>query len=164
MDRTVNAGDDGGRDPSTGRFVEGNRCGQGNRANRRIAQLRRELQAVADDRLPAVVAAMLERAEQGDVAAARVVLDRMLGQVRQEPLECVEVDLGALGSLEDISAATGNVARLLAAGELDADNAKALLDALAEHRASIEAARLDAIERRLAQLEGATEGATDASS
>lgn len=160
MDRTVNAGDDGGRDPSTGRFVEGNRCGQGNRANRRIAQLRAQLRAVADDRLPAVVAAMLDRAEQGDVAAARVVLDRMLGQARQEPAEPFEVDLGSLRDASAVAEATANVARMVAAGDIEPESAKSLLLALAEHRAALDSVRLEAIEARLAQLEGATDEAS----
>jgi hypothetical protein len=68
------------RDP-LGRFAPGNRAGRGNPHAARVSALRSALlDAVTPDDLRAVVAALVDRAKGGDVAAARELLDRAIGK------------------------------------------------------------------------------------
>jgi len=65
---------------SGGRFAPGNRYARGNPHARRVARLRAELlRAVAPDHIREVVAALLTQAKSGDVAAAKELLQRLLG-------------------------------------------------------------------------------------
>src|SRR5688572_13084234 len=69
-----------------GRFATGNKCARGNPLNNRTAEWRAALTAevtVADIRR--VIRAMLRAACAGDVAAAKVVLERTLGRVPLDP-------------------------------------------------------------------------------
>ena len=69
-----------GRDPR-GRFQQGNPGGPGNPFARHVAELRAAmLAAVTAERMAAVVEAMLTRAEDGDVQAARLVMSYTLGE------------------------------------------------------------------------------------
>lgn len=143
----------GDRD-SRGRFVPGNRGGSGNPACIRARALRLELMEAAGPQLPAVAAMLVRRAIEGDVQAARLLLERVLGTARQEPLGSPGFDLGPLGSPAAVTAAAANVARSLASGDLDPDAAGAVLSALDAVRRAHESDRLAAIEQRLAMLEG----------
>ena len=78
------AGD--GRGPN-GRFLPGNRAGRGNPLAKKAQQLRVGLmQAVKPGDLRAVILKLVELGKGGDVAAAKLLFDRVLGPA-------VEVDL-----------------------------------------------------------------------
>ena len=63
-----------------GRFTSGNRFGKGNPHARQVARLRAALlKSVSPDDLRAVMASLLAKAKDGDVAAARELLQRLLG-------------------------------------------------------------------------------------
>ncbi len=62
-----------GRDPATGQFVAGNAGGPGRPPRSRMTA---RLDELADARLEAIMKGMLDRAEEGDAAATRFVLDR----------------------------------------------------------------------------------------
>ena len=67
---------------SSGKFAAGNRFGKGNPHARRVQQLRTAiLDAVTPDDVKAIVAGLIEAAKSGDVAAAKLLLDRCLGKV-----------------------------------------------------------------------------------
>ena len=84
-----------GRD-TKGRFTKGNSGGPGNPHARQAAQLRATLlKAVTAKDLREVVEAMLRQAKQGNIAAAKLLLDRTLGPP-------VEIDL--LARLEALEA------------------------------------------------------------
>ncbi len=71
------------RDPTTGRFVAGNAAAVGHRRPHaaRVAELRAELfETLTRERLHGVLVALLEKAQAGDVAAARLVLSYALGE------------------------------------------------------------------------------------
>lgn len=69
-----------GRD-TKGRFGSGNKFGKGNPHAVRVAQLRTALlNAVSPEDLEAIIQALVQKARQGDVYAAREVLDRTLGK------------------------------------------------------------------------------------
>lgn len=71
---------DNGRD-QTGRFVAGNRLGQGNPHIRKVSRLRSMLlNCVSDEDFQAVIAKLVEEAKQGELGAIRELLDRMLGK------------------------------------------------------------------------------------
>lgn len=70
-----------------GRFANGNAGGPGNRYAKQVARLRQMiLEAVTDADLRAIVSSLLKRAKDGDVTAAREVLNRLVGK------PCVAVD------------------------------------------------------------------------
>jgi len=70
-----------GRDPASGRFLAGNKLGRGSPLAGQAARLRAELLgAVKPADLRRIVAAMIQRALGGDVAAAKLVLTYALGE------------------------------------------------------------------------------------
>lgn len=88
-----------GKDPKTGRFLPGNRIGQGNPHAKKAHALRNALfSAVTEEDIDAVIRALIDEAKGGDVPAARELLDRCLGKP-------VELDLmERLRTLEELLA------------------------------------------------------------
>lgn len=89
MDDTLppSHGDQPGRGEG-GRFLPGNKLGRGNPHARQTALLRETLlAAVTPDDLHAVVRGLIEQAKQGNVPAARELLDRVLGRAAPAPEE-----------------------------------------------------------------------------
>ena len=79
---------DNGRD-AQGRFAPGNRGGPGNPHAAQVSRLRSALlDAITPDDMRAIVAALIEKARSGDVHAASVLFDRVLGK----PLEVDIID------------------------------------------------------------------------
>ncbi len=69
-----------GRDKSTGRFLPGNPGGPGNPFARKVARLRSALlEAVTETDVAAVGRKLVSLALEGDTAAAKLVLDYLLG-------------------------------------------------------------------------------------
>ena len=69
---------------ASGRFAKGNAGGPGNPHAKRVTALRNALlAAVTEADIKAVAAALVARAKAGEVAAAREVLDRLIGKARQ---------------------------------------------------------------------------------
>ncbi|MFO0842648.1 MAG: hypothetical protein U0797_09680 [Gemmataceae bacterium] len=69
-----------------GRFTKGNAGGPGNPFARRVAQMRSlALQVVTDDDLSAILKKMVELAREGDVPAAKLVLQYTLGKPAEQP-------------------------------------------------------------------------------
>ena len=74
---------------ANGRFAKGNRGGPGNPFTRRVAELRHIiLDCLGEEELADIIHAMIEQAKQGDVAAARLLLQYSLGK----PAVAVEPD------------------------------------------------------------------------
>ncbi len=81
MVKTPSTNGDNGRRDSQGRFAKGNAGGPGNPFARRVATLRSLIvDAVTEDDLRAVVSALVEQAKNGDVVAARELLNRLIGK------------------------------------------------------------------------------------
>ena len=88
-DQPSTNGDNGRDRDERGRFTTGNSGGPGNPYARRVAQLRSALIAcVTDDDLQQVASAMIAAAKGGDVAAARLLFDRVLGPA--VPVDVIE--------------------------------------------------------------------------
>ena len=80
-----------------GTFAVGNPGGPGNPHAAQVAQLRRELMnTVTPEDLKAVVRMLIDKAKDGDLAAARELLDRTLGK----PASSVEVTAKAAPPLD----------------------------------------------------------------
>ena len=80
-----------GRAPN-GKFTKGNRCGTGNPLNKRAAQLRSAmLRTVKPSDLADIIKKLIELAKDGDIAAAKLVLERTLG--KQSMVDSVPVDV-----------------------------------------------------------------------
>ena len=63
-----------------GRFLPGNKGGPGNPYAKRVAALRRALLgAVSEQDLTDIISALVTKARSGDVAAAKILLDRVFG-------------------------------------------------------------------------------------
>jgi hypothetical protein len=86
-----------GRD-GKGRFARGNKGGPGNPFNRRVAALRQLLlERVSDEDLGAIIDRLVEKAKEGDVSAARLVLSYTVGKpssaVDPDELDIHEMDI-----------------------------------------------------------------------
>jgi hypothetical protein len=69
-----------------GRFAEGNRGGARNSYNRRVAELRRiMLEEVSDDAMRCIIQVLLFKAQSGDLAAIKLVLQYVLGKPTPAP-------------------------------------------------------------------------------
>ena len=84
----------GNRD-KRGRFQSGNTAGKGNPLGKKVGQLRSALiGSVTDGDMKAIIKALVKKARGGDVAAAKIVLERTLGKPAEfdllERLEAIE--------------------------------------------------------------------------
>jgi hypothetical protein len=90
-----------GKDPMTGHFAPGNRVALGNRGGGKAARRMRELRELlidcaTDDDVRGLYKGLLASAKDGDTAAARVLLEYLVGKAAQ-PLEISGIDGGSLG-------------------------------------------------------------------
>jgi len=88
-----------GRDPTTGRFAKGWKGGRGNPHAKLVNRLRSAMLAnVTEDDMAKVVKQLVKLAIDGNVPAAREVLDRCLGKPVEadllERLDQLEQELG----------------------------------------------------------------------
>ena len=96
----------------------------------------------------AVVKAVVAAAKDGDMTAARLVLDRIAPPCRGRP---VRLNLPPIVSAADLVRALAAVADAMARGVLSAEEAQAAAAVLEHHRKAVET--LD-LERRITALEG----------
>jgi len=76
----------GGKDSATGRFLPGNKYGQGNPHYRKLAANRTAfLEAVGPEQVKKLAAQLFARAMAGDVDAARLVLSYAVGRPQPAP-------------------------------------------------------------------------------
>jgi len=80
-ERSIPNGENGQCRTAGGQFAKGNAGGPGNPYARRVAQLRKlMLEAVSEDDVRAIIAALVKRAKAGDLSAAREILNRLVGK------------------------------------------------------------------------------------
>ncbi len=99
-----------------------------------------------------VLRAVVQAAEQGDMAAARIVLDRAWPARRGRP---VRLELPEMRTAADLAAALGAVAGAVARGDLSPEEGSAVAAVLEAQRKAIETQELQG---RIAALEAAQEG------
>jgi len=93
-----------------------------------------------DDSAGELTAAVIARATEGDPAALRVCVDRILPRLRHRPLD---FDLPALVTLADTPGAINAIAQGLAHGDLDLEEATALMRAVREFTLALAAVERD---------------------
>jgi len=72
---------------STGRFTQGNAGGPGNPHAGQVSKLRAAILAAVDEGdIEAIIAQLVSKAREGDLAAAREILDRTVGKAAQSDL------------------------------------------------------------------------------
>jgi hypothetical protein len=103
-----------------------------------------------EDDAPNVVRAVIAAAMNGDMTAARLVLDRILPVRRGRP---VTLQLPELRTPTDLVMALNGIARAVAAGLLTPEEGQAVAAILEQQRRAIETTEL---ESRIAVLEGKT--------
>lgn len=101
---------------------------------------------MADD-VEGVTKAVIDAARTGDMAAARIILDRLVPVRKGRP---VEIDLPEVRTAGDVLAAMGAVLDHVADGEITPDEGATVAGILEMKRRTLE---LVEIERRLAALE-----------
>ena len=136
------------RGKNAGSFKPGNAGGPGRpRGVRNKSTL--VLEKMMTDDGADVVRAVIKRAKDGEVQAARIVLDRIL-PIRKG--RAVEIDLPVLETAGDVVAGIGVVARAMAEGEITPEEAQVMASVIEVQRKAIETteieARLDALEER----------------
>jgi len=103
--------------------------------------------ALLDGEAEALTRTAIEKALEGDMAALRLCLERIVPPARSR---AVEIDLPPFETTQDIVAATGAVVNAVADGAITVDEAQGLADVLERHRRAIETVDL---ERRITALE-----------
>jgi hypothetical protein len=107
------------------------------------------LDALGEGRAEEIILAMAERAAQGDVPAAALILDRVWPQRKGRP---TPLSLPDVYTAQDTTAALGAVVAAVADGTLTPEEAQSVAAVLEAQRKAIETMEL---ERRIAALEGA---------
>lgn len=99
-----------------------------------------------------VARAVIDRARQGDTAAARLVLERVLPVRRDQP---IAVDLPAIDSPAGLLQASQSVVDAVGRGDITPNEGDALMGLLGRHRQIIETAdhetRISELERKKGQ-------------
>lgn len=139
------------REPD-GKFAVGNPGGPGRPKGRRVTEYRRAAEeAVSPEMVRGVLRKVAMQALQGNLTAARIIIERTLGRPAEvpagEPLDIQPLKLRTAG---DCTAALQKVADALCAGAIDVAAAKVLTDLVQTQAKLIEVGDLEA---RLAELE-----------
>lgn len=136
-----------GERDSKGRFRHGNKGRRPGSRNR----LQKAIQRQMAKELPYVIENLIEKAKGGHVAAAIALLRTFVPQAREEA-QPIMLDLPAIETATDASAAMAEVISAVARGEIGPDAGERLTGMLSAHVKAIETASL---ETRLTRLEAA---------
>lgn len=133
-----------------GRFQKGCRPGPGNPAVRRIGEAQEAIRrAVTPIDIGSVLAKLRDQALAGDVAAAKVFLDRTLGKATR-PTGAFAVELPEINDAASAAAAMRSILAALAKGDLDPEAAGRALGLV---RSISDALVLAGIESRIEAIE-----------
>ncbi len=77
-------------------------------------------EALLDGEAEAITRKAIEKAKEGDMAAIRLCLERILPAIKSRP---IEIDLPPVETAQDIQAAQGAVITAMARGEITPDDA-----------------------------------------
>lgn len=143
---------------SAGRFKPGNRGGPGNPRVRKLGEFQAAVRkAVTPQELANVLVRMRDIAmdsqdEASAIAAARVLLERCLGKPEAAPrvIEAA-LDIGDVASPQDLAEARRRVLEAVLSGEIEVDDAAALMGAVDQTAV----AELASLSDRMAKLESA---------
>jgi hypothetical protein len=129
-------------------FAPGNKHGQGRpTGSRNKATL--VLEALLEGEGEAIVATIICEAKNGNMAAAKALLDRLVPPRKSSP---TPLDVACMRNPDDLGAALYKVANDMASGALTPDEAQAITGVIANH---IKLHETITIEERLSNLETA---------
>ena len=96
---------------------------------------------------------LLDKARNGDIQAAKEILDRTVGKPKQINEGVSTLALPLIESIQDIKEASNTLIQSVAKGELDPSSAALLSSILEQHRRNIESnnleLRIEALEKEL---------------
>jgi hypothetical protein len=92
-------------------------------------------EALLDGDAQAITRKAIEKAKDGDIAAIRLCLERILPAVKSRP---ISIELPKVETISDVVAAQGAVITVMANGELRPDDAAAIMKMFAAIRTSLE--------------------------
>jgi hypothetical protein len=108
------------------------------------------LEALGEGEVEAIVKVMIEKAKEGDAAAAKTLLDRVWPPRKGARLQ---FDLPTVSQAEELPGAIAGINRQVADGDISPDEGLVIVGLLEAHRKAMEtsnfAARLEALEERL---------------
>ncbi len=134
-----------------GQFKRGTKGGPGrSQGSRNKATIMLEKLMMAGGK--AVVKAVITAAKNGDMQAAKMVVDRLVPVPR---VRCVQIDLPAIETANDVLKALTATLAAMAAGELAPDEAATVAGVIEVKRRAVETVDL---ERRIAAIEEARAG------
>ena len=136
-----------------GRFADGNPGGPGNPAARRAAKLRHAAQdVIGPEHIGAMMRKAMRMALEGDLAAMRFVMDRVVGRAGEEVREPEPLDIALppMATAADCNLALQRIIDAIWKGAIDQDTAKLLMVAIQTRFKAIE---VNELEERLAKLE-----------
>ena len=105
------------------------------------------LEELMDGEIEAITRKAIEAAKAGDIAAIRLVMERVLPPARSRP---ISIDLPVLTDAASVSSAQAEILKAVAIGDLRLDEAESLSGLLEARRKSLETVEL---EYRIKELE-----------
>ena len=141
---------------NNGKFAPGNAGGPGRPKGRTFELSEAAKNAVSAEHIVAIMRRMTRSALEGNLAAARFVVERACGRAAEAPVDAAPLGV-TLPKLINAASCTTAIDRLVEAvcnGTVDRDVAKALADLVQARMKGIE---LNDLEARLAELEKAAE-------
>lgn len=105
------------------------------------------LEALIDGAADEVVQSVIDRAKKGDIAAARLILERLIPPCKDRP---VQIDLSALDNAAGVLKASEKIIAAVATGQINPSEGHAMQGLLKGQRKILETVDL---EQRLAKLE-----------
>jgi hypothetical protein len=114
------------------------------------------LEKLMEEGAEKIVQTVIKLANEGDMSAARMVLDRIIPQRKDRP---VVVDLPKINSAADIPAATQAILEATASGELTPSEGAALVNIAESHRKAVELSELEERIRAIEAEQAAARGA-----
>ena len=124
----MSSGDKPAKRDRFGRFQPGTAAGPGRAAHTQEHRAAMR-EAVTPEDVRNILGTLRDLALAGDINAARLVLDRVIGKPREQAVD-VTFDPGPLDTAPQVLTALRWVVRLVTAGEMPADHGKAVVDML----------------------------------
>lgn len=143
-------------------FQPGNKAGVGHGRPKRVAAMQEAIdEAGTPDRLRAIMAGLHEIATNADadtdrVAASKVLLDRIIGRPREQPILTPPVVMPEVVTMADVAEGRKRVWQAINSGAIDIEQAKPYFEQLDRDRVVIEgagfAAQIEAMRAEIAAM------------
>ena len=105
--------------------------------------------ALREGNLEEVLATVIERAKSGDIAACRMIVDKVLPNTKDRP---IALDLALINDLDGVGKAQAEILQAVSVGDITPNEGERIASIIEARRRSIETIDLEA---RICRLEGA---------